>query len=731
MPINLCAMDFNMDFLPKACQSCHVSRAEEEDGDDPVLSVVGMADELAPKLPVLPDLPTLPPGQHLTVMLFGMTGSGKSALGNLVAGQDAFKSGDTTRSVTRMDSILRYEAPDGSLVVLDTVGLGDTELGEEQVAMGIRDVCLSAPSGIDMIIYVMKLGRITDQCLARLIYVTQYLWGNESLLNLYIVVTCAPRYLQSQEAAFEWIQNQAEQDQRFSHLFMLVGQNPSRFVFVENPPVDTSTKWAQEIEEKRTLSYRSMFQTIRDHPRDLVPPFTQAMMKQVQVAVKEEREELNEKQQEVARIQKELRDRPKRRAKAASKPPGPKVGTDSLEAASKAEAGTGSEPPSPLSPKSATSPKSTGPEVPSRRASQHSVATSEDEAALAKKGFRKNRMATKELHGALSQATAAVEVAQEKLQERLEEVKNIQGFDQQADLAAKTALRDFGQALEGKPVAPPQQTVSQASMMSTAPAKGKSGIMSFGKKLFGFGKKDSSAGTATLSSGGMRNLMSMSAQSAEKTTQAGRPCLIFDWDDTLCPTWWIRAIMQPSLNRVDLSSYSDVLHKQAGIMAECLRAAKALGTVDIVTLANPQWLEQSCKWLQCKGVDLRKLFDELQIQVHYAQIPRLETVPAGTDVAVYAKKVCMTKIMDKYYGTNMQAHIHAMSIGDQDAEATALKEVLKDRQKKAWRRPVCKVLRLPEEPMLEDLGKSVQQVTKNLPSLVNRQDDFDTTTRSL
>eukprot|EP00930_Biecheleria_cincta_P099814 TRINITY_DN91429_c0_g1_i1.p1 TRINITY_DN91429_c0_g1~~TRINITY_DN91429_c0_g1_i1.p1 ORF type:complete len:709 (-),score=177.19 TRINITY_DN91429_c0_g1_i1:51-2177(-) len=708
-------MDFNIGLiLPKACQSCNASKAEEEDGDDPVTAVVGMADE--PKVPVLPEVPTLPPGQHMTVMLFGMTGAGKSALGNLVAGQDVFKSADTTRTVTRLDSVLRYEAADGSLVVLDTVGLGDTELGEEQVAKGIRDVCLSAPSGIDMIMYVMKLGRITDQCLARLIYVTQYLWGNESLLNLYIVVTCAPRYLQSQEAGFEWIQTQAEQDKRFSHLFMLVGQNPSRFVFVENPPMDNNSKWALEIEEKRNLSYRSVFQAFCDHPRDLVPPFTQDMMRQVQVAVKEEREELNEKQQEVARIQKELRERPKRTAKAsAGKRPGAKAGSES-------------EPISPISPKSSETPKNSGSQG-SRRGSQQTVDTKEEDSTAAKKGFRK-RMATKELHGALSQATAAVEIAQEKLNGKLEEVKKKEDFDQQADLAAKTAWRDFGQAIEGKPVPPVQLTASQASQPASPPSKGKSGIMNFGKKLFGIGKKDSS-GTGILSSGGMRNLMSMSAQNAEKTTQAGKPCLIFDWDDTLCPTWWIRAIMQPSLNRVELSSYSDVLHKQAGTIAECLRAAKALGSVDIVTLANPQWLDQTCKWLQCGGMDLKKVFDELQIQVHYAQIPRPETIPAGADVAVHAKKVCMIKIMDKYYGTNMQAHIHAMSIGDQDAEATALKEVLKDRQKKAWRRPLCKVVRLPEEPMLEDLGKSVQLLAKHLPSLVSRQDDFDITTRSL
>ena len=42
--------------------------------------------------------------------MFGMTGAGKSALGNLMAGCDAFASGDDTASVTNLDSVMRYEA---------------------------------------------------------------------------------------------------------------------------------------------------------------------------------------------------------------------------------------------------------------------------------------------------------------------------------------------------------------------------------------------------------------------------------------------------------------------------------------------------------------------------------------------------------------------------------------------------------------------------------------------
>ena len=51
------------------------------------------------------DYPRLPVGGRFTVMMFGMTGAGKSAIGNLLAGCEAFASGDDTASVTNLDSV--------------------------------------------------------------------------------------------------------------------------------------------------------------------------------------------------------------------------------------------------------------------------------------------------------------------------------------------------------------------------------------------------------------------------------------------------------------------------------------------------------------------------------------------------------------------------------------------------------------------------------------------------
>ena len=90
---------------------------------------------------------------------------------------------------------------------------------------------LSAPHGVDAMVFVMRSGRITDDVIARclsckhsshiqyvaqvrrtttgtwycrLIYATEYLWGTECLLNLYIVVTYGSRYVWETEGVAKY-----------------------------------------------------------------------------------------------------------------------------------------------------------------------------------------------------------------------------------------------------------------------------------------------------------------------------------------------------------------------------------------------------------------------------------------------------------------------------------------------------------------------------------------------
>ena len=85
----------------------------------------------------------------------------------------------------------------------------------------------------------MRNARITDDYITRLIYVTEFLWGPECLLNLYILITFAPKYLKSRAEANAWINRQVEINWRFKHIFSIVGNNPNRFIFVDNPDLES------------------------------------------------------------------------------------------------------------------------------------------------------------------------------------------------------------------------------------------------------------------------------------------------------------------------------------------------------------------------------------------------------------------------------------------------------------------------------------------------------------
>ncbi|CAE8675905.1 unnamed protein product, partial [Polarella glacialis] len=99
------------------------------------------------------------------------------------------------------------------------------------------------------------------------------------------------------------------------------------------------------------------------------------------------------------------------------------------------------------------------------------------------------------------------------------------------------------------------------------------------------------------------------------------PVIIFDWDDTLCPTWWIQKVMEPSLCRVAASTFYAALEAHARHVEAILRAAKKLGHVDIVTAGNKPWFELSAQYL--RGVNVSALLKELDIVVYYAVIPNI------------------------------------------------------------------------------------------------------------
>lgn len=225
-----------------------------------------------------------------------------------------------------------------------------------------------------------------------------------------------------------------------------------------------------------------------------------------------------------------------------------------------------------------------------------------------------------------------------------------------------------------------------------------------------------------------------------------RSVILFDWDDTILPTWYLKSVVEPCTPGVrgaplsQDSPFHEPLRRHAELVAEVLRSARAVGRVAIVTLSMRPWVHASAAQF-LPGLDLQELLEELDIPIYYSfehvhsSLKRcarckdtvLEMLREGTDVLAACKRSAMKKCLRNICGESECVRQNVLSIGDCETEQNALKDVLwHDRPLEPLeRQPICKTLRLLEESGLEELGEQLHIIRAWLPTIMAHRQDFD------
>jgi len=242
-------------------------------------------------------------------------------------------------------------------------------------------------------------------------------------------------------------------------------------------------------------------------------------------------------------------------------------------------------------------------------------------------------------------------------------------------------------------------------------------------------------------------------------------CIIFDWDDTLFPTTWIREDcglnwrytiaeqVEPSARR---DVVEDLLAKYSVRACTFFKEACSLGHVAIVTLAKKPWVHDSMKKFM---PELMPLMEQHKIKVLYARdhiTKKMQQEYAAQDFKtgnqeinfwMRAKASAMKEELEAFYGSRKMPWKNVVCIGDSDIERTAVLTISdeyaqdlgkhegklimkgltsevesKDGQKIRLR---TKVLKMLDEPSVEELTAEIFVMTDWLPQMVRQDEGFN------
>mmetsp|Transcript_20342 Transcript_20342/g.38503 ORF Transcript_20342/g.38503 Transcript_20342/m.38503 type:complete len:381 (+) Transcript_20342:74-1216(+) len=250
--------------------------------------------------------------------------------------------------------------------------------------------------------------------------------------------------------------------------------------------------------------------------------------------------------------------------------------------------------------------------------------------------------------------------------------------------------------------------------------------------------------------------------------------VILDWDDTLCPTTWIRSdprlqwselapcfshepemplrlVVADNQQRAEMDDGSDstvsplpgairttmsmkeALEQHVQTVVALLKLASELGHVKLVTLAKPAWLESSIANFLPGLVGVLQHFD---VEIVYARdsMPERDQFRAANDdrdVGQVLKTKAISGVVKRFYnsGRRTRSWKNILSIGDSECEKYAVQDVVFRHSQKDHagheKRCRCKAVKMLERPDLLFLTGQLQAIISWLAKIAYYDGDMD------
>ncbi|MCE8167817.1 MAG: 50S ribosome-binding GTPase [Candidatus Moeniiplasma glomeromycotorum] len=186
------------------------------------------------------------------IILIGKTGSGKSTLANVISGTNEFAESGSSTSVTK--EIKKGEFSDSGInyAVIDTVGIGDTQLRKEEVLDKIAEAVYLARDGISQVLFVTN-GRFDQFEMSIYSLLSTIIFDKSVTSYTTIVRTRFPKFEDKEERAKD-IEEMKSSEGELSNV---IKSCQERVVHIDNPSLDIDVaddESDDEIEErKRTI----------------------------------------------------------------------------------------------------------------------------------------------------------------------------------------------------------------------------------------------------------------------------------------------------------------------------------------------------------------------------------------------------------------------------------------------------------------------------------------------